>query len=94
MANCHPGGDHSLPYENLPGGMQWESIESFMADQIVVKAGVMDTVLGRLPTLVFKFSSTDDKVFPDIVFVGDERVMRETSLLVQSCTQMAIQASA
>lgn len=87
MADLH---DHHLPFEAAPAGLEQEAQQ--MAGGVVVKAGVMDHVIGRYPVLVFEFSGVAGP-FKPITLLLDADAMRHVARLVSRSAEAAIKAA-
>jgi hypothetical protein len=69
-------------------------VETLMAGGLIVLAAVMDSPLGKVPILIFRFVKGDGvEMFPDMTLVGDPAMMRNTSMLVARAVDAAIKAS-
>jgi hypothetical protein len=90
---CHPTNDLDLPFEE--SSLAESQLETLVAGGLIVIAAVMDTALGKVPTLVFRFVKGNGiEMFPDMTLVGDPAMMRKTSKLVAQAVDLAIKASA
>jgi hypothetical protein len=90
---CHPSKDLDLPFEESPSSES--EIETLMAGGLIVVAAVMDSPLGKVPTLIFRFVKGDGiQTFPDMTLVGDPAMMRNIPPLVAKAVDSAIKASA
>jgi hypothetical protein len=90
--DCHPTKDLDLPFEESP--LAASQLETLMAGGLIVLAAVMDTALGKVPTLVFRFVKGNGiEMFPDMTLVGDAAMMHQTSKLVAQAARAAVKAS-
>jgi hypothetical protein len=92
MRACRPSKDLDLPFEE--SHRTEAEIETAMAGGLIVRAAVLDSPLGKVPALVFRFVKGDGlATFPDVTLVGDAAMMQKTTSLIATAAQTAIRAS-
>lgn len=94
------GFDYTLPYEEIPGGpLRFEPAgDRIMVGEVTVKAGALDSVLGRLPVLMFTFYGPGFEPMsrvptPEYALVGPADFMRQTKQLINKSINGAIRAA-
>lgn len=95
------GFDYELPYEEVPGGpLRFEAAgDRIMVGEIVVKAGAMDSALGRLPVVLFTFYGPGLEPMsrvptPEYALVMDARGLQSVKELINKSINGAIREAA
>src|SRR5579872_328236 len=69
------GIEYHMPMQEIPGGpLRFEGIDGEFAGSLDVAAAFVETALGRLPLLQFRFYGPERAPFPLINLVGDVRM--------------------
>lgn len=96
------GFDYELPYEEIPGGPLRFSADvdnnRVMVGEITVKAGALDSALGRLPVVLFTFYGPGldpmaRVATPEYALVMDERGLQSVKELINKSINGAIRES-
>mgnify|MGYP001585782393 CR=1 FL=1 len=94
MRVCHPAEDLNFGFQDNPDGVFHTTIETQMAGGLVVMAATMDSPIGKVPALVFKFAKPDGiTFFDDMTLVLDKTAMLNTGSLVQRAATTAVKAA-
>lgn len=97
---CAAGLNYNLPYGDVPGGpLRTPAGDSVMAGEVTVGAGAIDTPLGRIPVLQFRFFSASPTVpmahipIRPVILVLDPTGLRNFSAIVARAVSAAIKAT-
>lgn len=85
----HP---HDLPFEENPEPVP-SDIDGIVATSLVVLASTVETVIGRMPALVFRFHTATREALPDVVLLLDPGKANDLPALVTSATAAAVRAA-